>query len=288
MSGQCPTYNTYMNLLAFELSTEACSVALWVDGDVRARHEIAPRRQAELALPWAEALLAEAGIAKSQLDAIAVGRGPGAFTGVRLGVAVAQGIALALDRPAVPVSTLATLAMRALHSISPPPHAGGEEARLRTIGPRASERQRAVPVGRAGWGGGEGTHVLAAIDARMNEVYVAAYRLTLEHGVLRPLPLSAEQVLPPDAVPLPDDGGAWFGVGTGFAALGGVLSARLPSDWRAVDAEALPHAADVVRLAHAALLRGEAVAPELLEPAYLRNQVALTLVEQQALRAARS
>lgn len=253
-----------MNLLAFELSTEACSVALWVDGDVRERHEIAPRRHAEFALPWAEALLAEAGIAKSQLDAIAVGRGPGAFTGVRLGVAVAQGIALALDRPAVPVSTLAALAMRALHSSPPPPHAG------------------------EGWVGGDGTHVLAAIDARMNEVYVAGYRLTLEHGELRPIPTGAEQVLAPDAVPLPDDGGAWFGVGTGFAALGGVLQARLPSDWRAVDAEALPHAADVVRLAHAALLRGEAVAPELLEPAYLRNQVALTLVEQQALRAARS
>jgi len=69
-----------------------------------------PRRHAELALPWAEALLAEAGIARAQLDAVAVGRGPGAFTGVRLGVALAQGIALALDRPVVPVSTLAALA----------------------------------------------------------------------------------------------------------------------------------------------------------------------------------
>ncbi len=253
MSGQGTTYNIGMNLLAFELSTEACSVALWVDGDVRERHEIAPRRHAELALPWAEALLAEAGIAKSQLDAIAVGRGPGAFTGVRLGVAMAQGIALALDRPAVPVSTLAALAMRSL-----------------------------------ALGAGEGDAVLAAIDARMNEVYVAGYHLTREHDALRPMPTVVEQVLAPDAVPLPDDGGAWFGVGTGFGALGGALASRLPPHWRAVDAEALPHAADIVRLAHAALLRGEAVAPELLEPAYLRNQVALTLVEQQALRAARS
>jgi tRNA threonylcarbamoyladenosine biosynthesis protein TsaB len=241
-----------MNLLAFELSTEACSVALWIDGDVRARHEIAPRRHAELALPWAEALLAEAGIARSQLDAIAVGRGPGAFTGVRLGIAIAQGIALALDRPAVPVSTLAVLAMGAL----------------------------AV-------GAGEGDHVLAAIDARMNEIYTARYLLTTEHGALRPMPIGDEQVLAPDAVPLPDGGGAWLGVGTGFAAIGGVLQARLPAGWREVDAEALPHAADVVRLAHVALLRGEVVAPEKLEPAYLRNQVALTLVEQQALRAER-
>ena len=102
-----------MKLLAFETATEACSVALWIDGDVRERFEIAPRRHAGLALPWADALLAEAGVAKSQLDAIAVGRGPGAFTGVRLAIAIAQGIALALDRPVVPVSTLAALAMRA-------------------------------------------------------------------------------------------------------------------------------------------------------------------------------
>ena len=98
-----------MKLLAFETSTEACSVALWLDGAVHERFELAPRRHAELALPWAEQLLAEAGVAKSQLDAIATGRGPGAFTGVRLGVAIAQGIALALDRPVLPVSTLATL-----------------------------------------------------------------------------------------------------------------------------------------------------------------------------------
>ena len=102
-----------MKLLALETSTEACSVAVWIDGEVRERFELAPRRHAELALPWAEQLLAEAGIAKSQLDAIAVGRGPGAFTGVRLAIAIAQGIALALDRPVLPVSTLAALAMRA-------------------------------------------------------------------------------------------------------------------------------------------------------------------------------
>ena len=127
-----------MKLLAFETSTEACSVAVFADGEVHARFEVAPRRHAELALPWAEALLAEAGIARSRLDAIAVGRGPGAFTGVRLGIAIAQGIALALDVPVVPVSTLATLAAAALRD-----H------------PDA--------------------HVLTAIDARMGEVYVAGY-----------------------------------------------------------------------------------------------------------------
>ena len=64
-----------MHLLAIETSTEACSVALWIDGDVRERHEVAPRRHTQLALPWAEELMAEAGIARARLDAIAVGRG---------------------------------------------------------------------------------------------------------------------------------------------------------------------------------------------------------------------
>src|SRR5258706_8076284 len=105
-------YHRRMKLLALETATEACSVALWLDGEVRERFELAPRRHAELALPFVQSLLDEAGMAKSQLDAIAVGRGPGAFTGVRLAVALAQGIALALDRPVVAVSTLAALAMR--------------------------------------------------------------------------------------------------------------------------------------------------------------------------------
>jgi len=148
-----------MKLLAFETATEACSVAVWIDGEVIERFEIAPRRHAELALPWADAVLAEAGIAKSAIDAIAVGRGPGAFTGVRLAIAVAQGVALALDRPIVPVSTLAALALQ-----------------------------------------GGAPRVLAAIDARMGEVYAAAFRCDNGDAVLR----DAERVVAPDRVVLPD------------------------------------------------------------------------------------
>lgn len=244
-----------MNLLAFELSTEACSVAVLAGGEVRERHEVAPRKHAEYALPWAEALLAEAGIAKSQLDAVAVGRGPGAFTGVRLGISIAQGIALALDLPAVPVSTLRALALAL----------------------------RASPLG-----AGDGAHVLAAIDARMREVYVARFRLAIDaDGMLDAILDGDESVIPPDAVPAPDGDGPWYGVGTGFGALEGALRQRFADRLVAIDAEALPHAADVARLAAAALRRGEGIAPERLEPAYLRNDVALTLAQQQALRAAR-
>ena len=232
-----------MKLIALETSTEACSVAVAADDLLIERFEIAPRRHAELALPWADALLAEAGIARRELAAVAVGRGPGAFTGVRLGVSLAQGIALALDIPAIGVSTLAALAMRA-------------------------------PMV-------EGQRILAAIDARMGEVYWAAFEV---HGGLPQL-LGDEHVGAPASVAIA--GAGWHGVGTGFSAQEGELGWLLEPRMVHVDAEALPHAADVARLAKDAHARGLAVAPERLEPAYLRNQVALTLAEQQALREVR-
>jgi tRNA threonylcarbamoyladenosine biosynthesis protein TsaB len=134
-----------MNLLAIETATEACSVALVHGETIVARAELAPRRHAERVLPMADELLAEAGIGKHALDAIAVGRGPGAFTGVRLAVALAQGMAMALDRPVVPVSSLAALALE------------------------APEDDAAV---------------LAVIDARMGEIYAASYRRDEQGGLV--------------------------------------------------------------------------------------------------------
>jgi len=237
-----------MKLLAFETATEACSVALWIDGEVREEFELAPRRHAELALPWADALLAEAGVARSQLDAIAVGRGPGAFTGVRLAVAVAQGIALALDIPVVPVSTLATLAM---------------------LAPPGSQR------------------ILAAIDARMGEIYLGAFAQSADGLVTG---LGEEILMPPQQsidwqrVAQCDAGQAalqaWIGIGSGFAAGDGALMASLGDMLIRSEANALPHASDLARLAAAAYERGETLSPERVEPAYLRDKVALTLIEQ--------
>ncbi len=227
-----------MRLLAFETSTEACSVAVYVDGRVLERFEIAPRRHTELALPWAEALLAEAGVARSQLDAIAVGRGPGAFTGVRLAIALAQGVALGLDLPVLPVSTLAVLAMQA----------GGERR-------------------------------ISAIDARMGEVYLGTFARQGE-GLLA---LSEETVVRPDVAVIPA-GGGWHGAGTGFGAADGALQLRLQGRLATVDAQALPRAADVARLAAPVFAAGGGIAPERAEPAYLRNDVALTLAQQRAAR----
>lgn len=227
-----------MKLLAIETATEACSVALYCDGAVRECFEIAPRRHTELALPWAEELLAEAGIARAQLDAIAVGRGPGAFTGVRLAVALAQGIALALDRPVLPISTLATLALRADVAA--------------------------------------GTPILAAIDARMGEIYLGQFVRDADGLVTA---AADETIAVPATVVMPGDT-RWFGIGSGFAAADAALPAALGARLSHYDAAALPHAADLARLAARAFARGEAVAPERVEPAYLRNHVAKTLAEQ--------
>ncbi|MGB0133437.1 tRNA (adenosine(37)-N6)-threonylcarbamoyltransferase complex dimerization subunit type 1 TsaB [Dokdonella sp.] len=135
-----------MNLLAFETSTECCSVALSRNGEIIARSEIAPRRHAELLLPMCDEVLVEAGVSRRQLDAIAVGRGPGAFTGVRLAISAAQGMALALDLPVIPISSLAALAMEA-------------------------------PA--------NGRPIFAIIDARMGEVYAGAFRRAVD-GLVEP------------------------------------------------------------------------------------------------------
>lgn len=223
-----------MKLLAIETSTEACSVALHVDGEVRELHEIAPRRHTQLVLPWAEQLLAEAGLRKSQLDAIAVGRGPGAFTGVRLAIALVQGLALALDRPVLPVSTLATLAMQ-----------------------------------------GQGERITAAIDARMGEVYLGGFVRDADGLVTA---AGSETIVPPARAQLPVS--AQHGVGTGFAAESGALVQRFAGLLAGFDASALPHAADLARLAVRDFALGRAIAADALEPAYLRDKVALTLAEQ--------
>ena len=135
-----------------------------------------PRLHAQKLLPMIKTLLAEAGVALSALDAIAFGRGPGAFTGVRIAVGVVQGLAFGLDRPVLPVSNLAALAQRA-------------------------------------WREQGASQVAAAIDARMDEVYWGCYRelagemkLVGEEAVMPP----EQACLPVDAA------GQWFGAGTGW------------------------------------------------------------------------
>lgn len=130
-----------MTLLAIDTATECCSAALWVNGKLFQRTIVQPRLHAELILPFIDELLFEAGIKKSQITGLIVGQGPGAFTGVRIGVAVTQGLALALDIPVCAVSNLKTLAFTAYLLL--------KTDMAKTI--------------------------LVATDARMNEVYSCRY-----------------------------------------------------------------------------------------------------------------
>lgn len=149
-----------MKVLALDTATEACSVALWLDGAVSERYRLAPREHNRIVLPMIQELLADAGISLSGLDAITFGCGPGSFTGVRIATGVVQGLSLGLDLPVVPISTLKALAFEAM-----------EEC--------------------------DAVRVHAAIDARMGEVYWGSYRKDSGGQLIQ---LCEERVMPPDQV----------------------------------------------------------------------------------------
>ncbi|MGA9333773.1 MAG: tRNA (adenosine(37)-N6)-threonylcarbamoyltransferase complex dimerization subunit type 1 TsaB [Rudaea sp.] len=226
-----------MNILAIETSTESCSAALLSGASLLVRGELAPRRHAQLLLPMCDALLEEAGIGRSALNAVAVGCGPGAFTGVRLAISAAQGIALALDIPVVTISSLAALAMDAPD---------------------------------------DDAAILAVIDARMGEVYAGTFARDALGLVT---PLGDESVGAADAIALPP-AAAWNVVGSGWNAWRDAIAARLPTPPRWADGDRFPQAAAVARLASPIVVNGGGVAPEQALPVYLRDKVALTLVEQ--------
>lgn len=169
--------NSLMNLLSFELSTERCSVALLVNGELHQLSEDGARPSRRI-LRMADELLAESGCALRSLDAIAFGRGPGAFTGLRIAAGVVQGIAFGADLPVVPVSSLAALAQRAVEDLG--------------------ARQ-----------------ILAILDARMEEIYMGAYAAGA-NGLVRAM--GEEQLVPPGSVMLPDELEKWHAVGPGWQA----------------------------------------------------------------------
>lgn len=220
-------------ILAIETSTTACSAALYADGDIQQRYALAPRQHAALILPMIESLLVEAGIKVTQLDALAFGRGPGSFTGVRIAASVVQGIAFAAELPVVPVSTLAALALGAMRE-------SGE------------------------------AQVLAALDARKNEVYWGAYR-HVDEDLAR---LQGEEcVCLPGTIAEPQHRN-WVGAGSGWAAYGPLLLERTGGRVLRVLPDLEPVARDVARLALDAFRKGRVVSAEQVCPVYLRNNVA--------------
>ncbi|MBI5429247.1 MAG: tRNA (adenosine(37)-N6)-threonylcarbamoyltransferase complex dimerization subunit type 1 TsaB [Nitrosomonadales bacterium] len=224
-----------MRILALDTSTEYCSVALWRDGEVAGRFELAGQKHSEILVGMIAAVLGEAGIRLAQLDGIAFGKGPGSFTGVRIACGATQGLALGADLTVAGVCTLEALA-----------EASGK------------------------------SHVIAALDARMGEIYHAAYRR--QGGVWLCV---SEPCLcrPEDAPDVPGDG--WFGAGSGFAAHGAALQARYGAQLQGADGAAVPQAAAIAALGAAqfALGRGADAASAL--PLYLRDKVALKTSERE-------
>ncbi|WP_420465373.1 tRNA (adenosine(37)-N6)-threonylcarbamoyltransferase complex dimerization subunit type 1 TsaB [Panacagrimonas sp.] len=243
----CSPHNLrIVRLLALDTATEACSVALWCDGEVLARFEHAGRTHTQRLAPMVDEVLAEAGCTAAQLDGLVCGTGPGSFAGVRIAVGFVKGLALALDRPVVGVSSLAMLAQGAIE-------AGGKR-------------------------------VLSAIDARMDEVYFGAFEVD-ENGLARAL--APAMVTAPAQVRV-DIPGPWQATGSGWGRYAELLRAGVGAAIESVDGLALPHAAAGLKLALPEFLAGRADPADALSPAYLRDKVALTLDEQQHLRAGKS
>ena len=219
------------------------------------RESAGVRTHSQAILPMVQELLREAGVKLADCDAIAFGAGPGSFTGVRTACGVAQGLAFGADLPTLPLVTLEAMA---------------EACRTRT---GASE-------------------VLTVLDARMGEVYWAQYRFSggLDGGgSTGGWEIVAEPVLSaPDAVaPLPPaDGALLAACGNGFAAYAEAFAGKPFA--QGADATILPHARELAVLGVAALAAGRAVAADEAQPIYLRNKVAYTSAERQAINAAKA
>lgn len=226
-----------MKLLALDTSSEGCSAALWLDGQITERFEVAPRGHTRLLMPMVRELLAEQGLTPSDLDALGFARGPGSFTGLRIATGVIQGLAWGLDLPVVPVSSLAAVALGAI-----------------------GDRQ--LP---------DGSGVAVTFDARMGEVYWATFRCVQGLPVL----LGEERVCPPGAVSLPShEAGlaSWFGAGPGWK-FRKDMPAAVTGFVESFDDTLVPRAAQVARLAEFGFRHGEAVTAEQAQPIYVRDEV---------------
>ena len=234
-------------MLAFETSSREGSVALQVDGAVRQAPIATPRQQTEELLPLTAKLLNGAGLSLRDLDAIAFGRGPGSFTGLRIAAAAAQGLGMATGLPLLPVSSLAATA----------------QGLWRTHG---------------------SSNTLVCVDARMGEVYWAAFEIL--DGLARVV--DTEQVTSPEevsaAAPVArsaaeaEDGSAavpvsWCAAGSGFEVYGDEL-AGLMAQAGGVFPQARPQAIDLFPLAQADLAAGIGRTPEEANPVYLRSESA--------------
>jgi tRNA threonylcarbamoyladenosine biosynthesis protein TsaB len=230
-----------MKLLALDTATEACSAALYMDGVITTEFQIAPREHTLLILNMIDKLLADAQFKVTDLDAIAFGRGPGSFTGVRIATGVTHGLAFAADLPVLPVSTLASIAQS-------------------TYNDHKTES------------------VLAGIDARMGGIYWGCYALG-ENGLMQLV--GEEQVTAPDMLQIPDEllsaahiDRRWCGSGSAWKSYARQLEQQLGNSITQHFEDYLPQSASIAQLAVYEYAQGGGVDAAMAQPIYLRNDVA--------------
>jgi len=212
-----------MNILAIDTVTELCSVALLVDGRVTQRLTDLSNSHSRVLLPMINELLLEAAIELSDLDGIAFDRGPGSFTGLRIGAGVAQGLSFSSGVPLRGISSLAALARRC-----------------------------------------EG-NVVVALDARMNQVYTASFKVTNGNVVS----LGAEQLIPPGELQIQDD---TIPIGNGWRVYEELIELTYEESSRG-DVNATPLADDILALSIPQFERGEVSQFNQGLPVYIRDNV---------------
>lgn len=220
-----------MKILAFDTSSEYCSVALLLERDILGEEVLAGQCHSELVLPMVSRVLDETGLTLAQLDGIAFGSGPGSFTGLRIACGIAQGLACGAGLPVIGIGTLEALAQQ---------------------------------VG--------GTRVIVALDARMQEIYHAAYRKVLDEWQAVSEPTLC---LPQDAPPIQIQEQGWTGCGSGFDMYSEVLRSRYEGYLNQIISGIRPDARAMAQLAAPRFARGQGIDPADAAPLYIRNKVAL-------------
>jgi tRNA threonylcarbamoyladenosine biosynthesis protein TsaB len=228
-------------ILAIETATDVCSVAVYVDGVIRERHELAPRKHNQLLFRFLEELLPGGNLGDQGIDAIAYGSGPGSFTGLRIAASAVQGLAYSSDLPAIAVPTLTVLAQSAL-------------------------RTGLVEVNEA---------VICALDARINEVYSAVYTYEDNLAVLQqgPFACAPEDLLLNDSTEL-------SAVGSGCEFVN-QFPAPLRERIRTCHPHLAPAARDLIPLALIKLHQGDVQTPQNVQPIYVRDEISWKKLPQQ-------
>lgn len=223
-------------ILAIDAATEACSVALMYQGKLFHQFEVCPQQHSVKILPMVDKVLTDAGVSLAKLDGLAFGCGPGSFTGVRIGVGVAQGLAFGADLPMIPVSSLQAMAQ------------GVWRLNLQQDPANHSDINS--------------IHV--AIDARMSEVYTAQF--VIEDGIAKEQ--QAPQVLNPENVDVADNS---FAAGTGWQTYAQELTSK--ASGVTISEVLFPDAQDMLAIAAIELSKGNTVNAADATPLYVRDTV---------------